>query len=997
MSPLAHRQQAPRTPPRPRPRATRASVSIARSGPAPAPAAPKSLHARIDSSSPVPTGIDPASTGAHIKDTHDRWGDHPDQGADDARFESQTEGHARDRRFARAEPYALHRTEGTDKRTDSLDSGTLRSPLSKVVSSSRSSLAGLAQRPPTPAITPIASSPYVPPHLRQQLQDSAAKENNPLARFDRSACPEPEDSFYSHFSGAFSFDSLSPFSTPNTSFAYSPTPVAFAARAEASAMDLHLASSPPLPSLAPDLGSAPPSSVTFLSRQLYLDPLHHPHPRPILEDSEDDVARPPSARSWADEVDEAFPFEDAGALSPGEEQVLGYGDAESVSDVGIDLQIAVSLRRGSANTALSSPLGVPEDEVVEGVCTGCGAVKTDCFVALQPCGHPLCPVCMNALINATAHRPPRPTACFACASPIATFAPDTAFSETGTGLVAALMMTFERGQTQRRVSPLEAATLPADGSMAETRRRRRRSSVVAAAIATVLSTPSSSSRDASTPQAGSPTDTLRGAAGGTGDSPLARHSRRRSISLSSTPGESRHLYSRHTSDSSGELDTAPLIGEVPPSTAPDRLDRQRPLQQDVFLSCEGTTSTPTAPLFAERASVDWPVVRLDNVPWEVTVDEIEAWLPTDCLANDPVANVETGADGDDEEGGTRAGDGEGVTLAVHILCNRADGRTLNQAYVECSSRAAAHRIVRFRDGVRLRSRPVHITIANQAELLSTVFPTYRPGFDGIAPNTTTRVRGSPPIPLLVQTELTGLLNLCRLESAHAKKVPERPFFNIVTILEKMPWAYPESFNSTGIVRLFNTACAAIEILGTVKHTVAGWQDILAVLVDGILRCPVLRPTQKQKALRLAANLGFERHATSGNSCAHLMPFNSPSTGGGVLDAIVLPFRAPSLQESYVTTALDPMLIPAAAGWGDSGSARFEAVSATASSAVSVTASASTTSAPTEEKRRRRRLSSLVAQLGLEPAVIAAVANALDVTLVGSSRPDGEEEEKEEAL
>lgn len=96
--------------------------------------------------------------------------------------------------------------------------------------------------------------------------------------------------------------------------------------------------------------------------------------------------------------------------------------------------------------------------------------------------------------------------------------------------------------------------------------------------------------------------------------------------------------------------------------------------------------------------------------------------------------------------------------------------------------------------------------------LEQIFPNYTPGFDGLKP---VPVRGakSVPVPLLLQTELTGLLELCKLQvraahtlcfgltscsegllmqakigytqSAHSSKVPERPFFNIVTLLEKV--------------------------------------------------------------------------------------------------------------------------------------------------------------------------------------------------------------------
>ena len=37
----------------------------------------------------------------------------------------------------------------------------------------------------------------------------------------------------------------------------------------------------------------------------------------------------------------------------------------------------------------------------------------------------------------------------------------------------------------------------------------------------------------------------------------------------------------------------------------------------------------------------------------------------------------------------------------------------------------------------------------------------------------------------MQTELTGLLTLCKMQNAHASKVQERPFFNVVTIIQKV--------------------------------------------------------------------------------------------------------------------------------------------------------------------------------------------------------------------
>lgn len=104
-----------------------------------------------------------------------------------------------------------------------------------------------------------------------------------------------------------------------------------------------------------------------------------------------------------------------------------------------------------------------------------------------------------------------------------------------------------------------------------------------------------------------------------------------------------------------------------------------------------------------------------QIPWDITVAEVEDWLPAETLA--PF---------------------EQCVMAVHILCNRfvyhlllyvnpadfsprsSDGRTLNQCYVEAASVAAARTIVRSRDGKKMRHRPVHVTLSSQGEFLNTV-------------------------------------------------------------------------------------------------------------------------------------------------------------------------------------------------------------------------------------------------------------------------------------
>ncbi|GAA5852549.1 hypothetical protein JCM9279_005507 [Rhodotorula babjevae] len=973
MSPLAHRR-APHTPIKPRTRAPRVAVSTSHRPPL-APSASSNIQRS-----------DHRAASARV----DGLAAKPDSSTD---FPNKVT--------------ATHEQQGGQGGGQVRDEAPSRPERGKVaVSSSKSS-------PRRSGITPIASSPYVPPHIRKAAMSasssSSRKENVALGWFDRSACPEPEDSFYSHVSSTFG---TPPFgSTPNTSF-----PQLSSSSASSSARDMAsprtsrtgTPASPvsrgPHPLSPPSMGiieTAPPSCA---SRQRLFPSRRQSHPAQILEDDErddDSLALPErtaSECSWADEVEAEYARKQHVPLSSAEEALLGQDGADGASEGGFDVQIAVQLRRESALTVASSALGVPEDEkeIREGACTGCGADQTDCFVNLTPCGHTLCPVCINALVNAAAHKPPRPTTCFACASAVRSFSATVPAAESGKGLVTAFLDTLAAGQVERRQSVFAPVdVLPGNGHESlEMRRRRRRSSVVAAALATVFSSPINTYRPSlakSTSSAGTLDEEFSSEVGSLEslESPLARRSRPNSAPLTGSPTMRINPAPRGESTTSFECGGRPLAQR---STATESVA----YTHDLFSSAPSPSfsrraSSIVIPPVAWRANVDWPVVRLDNVPWEVTVDEIEAWLPRGTLASD-----ETGTNGgigdaieevQEEEG--RLGDGEGVTLAVHILCSRGDGRTLNQAYIECSSRAAARKTVRLRDGFKLRNRIIHVAMSSQGELLSTVFPMYRPGFEGLEPVSSST---AAPTPLLIQTELTGLLNLCRLESMHARKAPERPYFNIVMLIEKMPWAYPQCYNSAAVVRMFKTACAAIEILATVKRFVVEWQDILAVLVDAILRCPVFRPQQKQQAVHLAASLGYERYESTTSVRVPLPHVPASRTVAGVFDGFSFPFKPSSLQQAYVSTAassithdstLDP-LSPLAVPPGFTAAERTER---TSTHSASLASSSSVSAAPVRKVKRRRRRSSLVAELGIDPALLDAVARALGVGLVGSSAPE----------
>ncbi|GAA6059245.1 hypothetical protein JCM10212_006638 [Sporobolomyces blumeae] len=750
----------------------------------------------------------------------------------------------------------------------------------------------LAQTPSTrrDSIRPGAQR-YVPPHLRNQ----SAKENiststpylpslgkNSLSSFDRTGAPRAEDSFYTFSNEASLAFSRYPSveSTPNTSRSLSQGVVACTA-------------SPARGVVA----SPPPRSLPRTAR---LDVSCFDHPQMIPE--EDDSPCPSGGDN--EHVDALVELDEpAGPV------------------LALDSITASASVPASVLNALLQNLSVEE-------CSGCGAQPHASFVLFTPCRHACCPDCLNAMVNGAAHKPPRPADCFACSHRVESFVPtadDLYESRGGPGLaqVLAAILKSERGKrrVEGRQHSVSAGTRPhqddpyGDSSRRLSRSSRRRSSVVAAAIAATLL--SSSSARKSVVGFDIPDDV---------SSPGRKllFDRDNSLSVAATPSRQGSLASLPSdvvdedslSSCKVSIDRQHLDAEASPTSSKWSTASQGPRTPGLDWASEPMPDISTSHCLPAETSgrddehgdrsasrpTEWPVIRLDNVPWEITCDEIEQWLPEGSLASDlePAVGLSEGHD---------PGKKVGITLAVHILCNRADGRTLNQAFVECSSIEAAKEIVRTRGGSRIRGRPLHLAMSSQAELMATVFPTYTPGFAGV--DAVPVRKGAPPCPLLLQSEMTGLLNLCRLENPHALKAPERPYYNLVSILEKLPWHQPETHNAQQIVRLFNSSAAAIEILETVQSRVLEWRDILTVLVDAVLRCPAFRPSQKSKIVRLAARLGFDQSADAQTiDVFYPKPRSTRASAGGLSHQSFVPI---SLRDKTVSATPDPSYLVARKG------------------------------------------------------------------------------------
>ncbi|KAK0192333.1 hypothetical protein F5146DRAFT_978738 [Armillaria mellea] len=207
---------------------------------------------------------------------------------------------------------------------------------------------------------------------------------------------------------------------------------------------------------------------------------------------------------------------------------------------------------------------------------------------------------------------------------------------------------------------------------------------------------------------------------------------------------------------------------------------------------------------------DHVVLRIDNVPWDITPPSISAWL------QQPV-----------ERG--------------HVLLDR-KGKTMSHAFVEVQSEEIAAAILRGETsssskvrgdmsskvgagrgrgsvlGKGRRARGVTVTRSSQEELMAALFPSWRGAFDGSHPSlarlNNDRVISALEYGLMTDTEVSALLYLIRSPDAHFLKVPSLPFHSLISVLSKFPADIDSRvFWSVGLRdMLYDVTYSAVQVL-----------------------------------------------------------------------------------------------------------------------------------------------------------------------------------------
>ncbi|KAG6907747.1 hypothetical protein DXG01_007547 [Tephrocybe rancida] len=258
-------------------------------------------------------------------------------------------------------------------------------------------------------------------------------------------------------------------------------------------------------------------------------------------------------------------------------------------------------------------------------------------------------------------------------------------------------------------------------------------------------------------------------------------------------------------------------------------------------------------------SDDNVVLRIDNVPWDITPPQIHKWL------QQPLERV-------------------------HVLLDKR-GKTMSHAYVEVSDVAVAGRILRGEAqgelvngkprergsvlGKGRRARGVTVTRSGQEELMADsdvsqlsvvmsapptsvgqlLFPTWRGSFDGSRPSlaglSNDQVIGALEGGLISENEVVGLLHLIKEPDSHFLKAPSLPFHSLISILSKFPSDVDSRVFWSTSVR--DTLYAAVQMLfsrvNSKSHTGDNIEysiDLVSELVNTSLRCHAFTAQQLNK-------------------------------------------------------------------------------------------------------------------------------------------------------
>ncbi|TPX63005.1 hypothetical protein PhCBS80983_g00175 [Powellomyces hirtus] len=204
------------------------------------------------------------------------------------------------------------------------------------------------------------------------------------------------------------------------------------------------------------------------------------------------------------------------------------------------------------------------------------------------------------------------------------------------------------------------------------------------------------------------------------------------------------------------------------------------------------------------------VLKLSNIAWNLSLADVASYFAPFTI---PIGHV-----------------APHYTQGVHIVMNRATGKTHSDCFVEFPTYTDAQRALDLHSRGILKGRIVVTQWSTQAELVDVLFP-HRAGHfketkimehdscpedaygEGGLMSGQPLATSSKEGVFLLREEINALLLVCRNYKLHfSRKCAERPFENIISIISKVPWHEPHLISTSHRDHLFEMLKLALESL-----------------------------------------------------------------------------------------------------------------------------------------------------------------------------------------
>ncbi|KAF9520274.1 hypothetical protein BS47DRAFT_748955 [Hydnum rufescens UP504] len=214
----------------------------------------------------------------------------------------------------------------------------------------------------------------------------------------------------------------------------------------------------------------------------------------------------------------------------------------------------------------------------------------------------------------------------------------------------------------------------------------------------------------------------------------------------------------------------------------------------------------------QSSSSELSVLRLDDVPWDVTPFMLSSWADIPALQ-------------------------------AHVLLD-CDGKTLSHAYIEASAQVSRKILLNCRNkvlGSGKRARRVTITASSQDELMQQLFPSWGGTFEDASPTLS-----NVPASQVSSVMNTGLLSTCDVDGmkklifqpdSRYVKDPSLPFHALISVINKFPSGGDSRVFWNYVIRdsLFNLVYSATAFLVSSDHV--DWKnETIAGLITAFLKC-----------------------------------------------------------------------------------------------------------------------------------------------------------------